>query len=252
MGQNEEPRSEARVIPNSLYLMYSKLGGWLKFFVVLYIIAIPSFALALLPTIVDSMVTIPRLYQIGESFLANALIFALLSSVITLALLIAFVVMVFQKNRCFFTPLIILVLMDIPINVLMAIMSYKYPEFFSIGSSIFRFALEILFLGYFIKSVRVRTYMGTDEYLTKGPFSRLILLLFKPPVPEEPYRVVSEELYQAVYAGANEVQPTFNQVPVAPFPLPPPPAGWYPAPELPGHVRWWDGQAWVIESTRPQ
>ena len=273
MGQYEETKSETRVIPNPLYEKYSKLGGWLLAFVVMFIIAIPLAVIALSLAVPGFISLIPQLRELGHDFLISTMIISLIGSAIMMILIISFIVMVFQKNRHFLTPLIILVILEIPLFILTIMLVLRYPGSGNIVRELLYFARDVLFLGYFIKSVRVRTYMGTDEYLTKGPFSRLILHWFKPPVPEEPYHIVSAE--------SSGIQPVSNQVPVtsvsptstadavatvsaveaapvpltdsaAPVPPPSPPAGWYPAPGSPGYMCWWDGQAWIQDSLRPQ
>ena len=63
---------------------------------------------------------------------------------------------------------------------------YAAVLFGLVGVNVFFFILR----SYLIRSVRVRTYMGTDEYITKCPFTRHVT----PPKPAVPDAYVGEQI----------------------------------------------------------
>ena len=278
MEQYQGANPNTRIVPNPRYEKFSKLRGWLLVFVVSFIFGIvggaANLAMMIMELSPDFFDAIPLLFSMGHGFLVIATIIIIIGIVIALGLMIGIVTMIFQKSRYFSTLLIIAVILEIPMIVLLVMLYYMYPEYDNPASLISGFIRDILILVYFVKSVRVRTYMGTDEYLTKGPFSRLLMRLFKLPVTVEPYNIeyigntgiqlvdthvpvaLSAPSTTAVPAtittSASPLTPETPIPPTSPIPPIPPPPGWYPVPGSPGHICWWDGQAWIPESKRPQ
>lgn len=55
-----------------------------------------------------------------------------------------------------------------------------------IPAAIFGILLSLLYLLYFFKSVRLRTYMGSDAYITQGPWKFASAPI--PAIPDPPVR----------------------------------------------------------------
>ena len=182
------------------------------------------FIISILFSIFDLAIAVPEFLNLnskfrfkGQGLLTLAFIISVIGSVVSLVITTVIVARIIQRNPRFFTLLFILLLVELVVAILCTML---FAGILNYTTFVFRLVRDLLIIGYFIKSVRVRTYMGTDEYLTKGLFSPLIKRLFTLPVAVESHCII--------------------------YP------GWFPAPDEPGYVCWWDGRVWVPESKRPQ
>ena len=266
MEQYRNNNPQAPLVPNPLYAQYSKLGGALLFFVVLWIIGVALSALSLLAQAPYFLETLSDAFAYGENLIGIEILCSLVFSVAYIVLLTCTIVMVFTKKRGFLTILCVLVFMALLLIIFEFIVAAVYPGILTaqdFAQGIVGTVRDILILVYFVRSVRVRTYMGSDEYLRSCPFTRWAT----PPRAIEPYMAG----YVSPYAFGANVQPVqtgspvnrpvqANPVPVQASPVQAsqpilttlPPAAWYPDPATPGYICWWDGQRWLLESRRPQ
>jgi len=166
---------------------YHKLGGWLMFIVIASIIGALYSAYGLIGSVND----LGELRELNQFFGIDApigaLTFALVLSVVSLVASVVFVIFLVQRNpNCVLiyhisvaTDLIAAVIVIISFgsffNSLGPIMpASEITEFYAtaIGAIVGAVIALIIWTVYFTKSVRMRTYMGSDEYLRKSPLTK--------------------------------------------------------------------------------
>jgi len=193
-------------VPNPKYAQYSKMGGFLL------VITVFS-CLGLFLTIVGFLVSLP--IQIMLIFNAQSIttetlvqiIYADCSSVFWIVLDSLFVFMLFNRNRHFlkvFCLRLFLHFMSLIAPIFMGTFSFE-RLLANLAPWIYIYIL-IGCLFYFVKSVRVRTYMGSDEYMTQFALTARM----KPPLPVPEYLIE----YGAVHTSPDASgYPTNNSWP---------------------------------------
>ena len=228
---------------NPQYIEYSKLGGALLAYVILQIIGavLGGFAILL------SLALFPILIASGQVPLALILLLSLALSGVAVALQVIMITMIYKKNYKFLTFFMVLFVLGIIAMIFSGIVSVANQSSSgssTLGSNIWSIIWNVAIIVYFIKSVRVRTYMGSDDYITKNPFTKSITP--PTPVPQYLYSPVSQSSGYPTYAAT----PTTQATPIAAQSANPP-AGWYPYPNSPGQICWWDGERWHEDTKRP-
>ena len=154
---------------------YHELGGWLKAIVVLGYIGCALYALSLAITTIGTLQIINQIGGIGLAFrYSRGLMIAFFTAIAFGAVAIWFLFKYFRKIQTkdpsflrYYHTLSI-------IGTIAASIYMMVTSGFWMG--LFDAALGILsmyaFTSYFCKSVRVRTYMGTDQYLRMSYFTR--------------------------------------------------------------------------------
>ena len=159
------------------YPQYKSLGGWLLFFVIVYILDV----LVLIGSGVTGFGTAALLgsylgSEVGLLFSINAFI-----SIAFGALYIVFIVFIFKRNPNFLklfqiagiASVAISIILTLAINALVGdYLAYiNYDVVSSMMPSIIGGVIGLLLMTmYYCKSVRVRTYMGSTEYQRKALF----------------------------------------------------------------------------------
>ncbi|MDR2589892.1 MAG: DUF2569 family protein [Oscillospiraceae bacterium] len=186
IGQNEFISTGSGIPPDH---KYRKLGGWLLFFVIINIIAIVVDAFGSIPDVLESIELFAMLGEVNlsaaglpENF-KNALTIALIGEVVgllTIVFSIIFVVQVFNRKSTFLrfaqlsalAGIFFLIVARLIPNTMVGIdymgEDYITPAISSLIGSIIGF---FIFPLYYCKSIRVRTYMGSDEYMHKAIFA---------------------------------------------------------------------------------
>lgn len=256
--QNAYP-SQGRV-RNPLFDHYNKLGGALLFFYVIYIIGICLSVIVMLAYTPNMLSVLPWLTNSGFGSVATILVVTSLAALVQLVLLIGVVITISTRNRHFLTLLVIATIIELLAVILGFVLragSSGMGSSSSVGQDLFGIVRDVLILVYFCKSVRVRTYMGSDEYLTRGFLTSWVT----PPLPVEPYLVAPVAPVSAPYTPqpaqtyASAATPATPVAPVAPAVVVVPDsgvaAGWYQDPIDPEYTCWWDGQQWLPNTRKP-
>ena len=191
---------------------YHALGGWLAVFAYAQPII---FGLLIIANLAGIFAMFPLLRWIS-GFMATRIVFAMIIYLICFAaiafLSIKFFLMVRSKDARFFryyeVALILSVGMYIVVHTILPGINalFFFRDILSSGVGI---AIWIL---YFSKSVRVRTYFGSDEYLRRSIFLKNV----PSPVPADMQPYVPPQPYQAPPSNTQQTQQTTYQPPVAP------------------------------------
>ncbi|MDR2615149.1 MAG: DUF2569 domain-containing protein [Oscillospiraceae bacterium] len=142
--------------------IYKRLGGWLAFFWIVNILS-TGIAIIALPGLLASSQFAEAMRSEYSAYLTAATIIA----VVSIALSVAFIVLLFKKHPSF--------ALIYEIGCLISVASSLSPllvgafDFSRILGSILGFAI---WEAYIRNSVRVRTYMGSGEYLLRTLFAR--------------------------------------------------------------------------------
>lgn len=191
---------------------YSSLGGWLLFFVILQFFSIASVITSLikaLPKFIPDLVFHPGTYEV---LIAIAYMF----SFFVIPLYITALVLILQRNPLFlrvfqWTAMIAFIGNLLQISALMSLLAYARFHHIAplmigqITTTFSGLAGLLLMTLYYCKSIRVRTYMGNDEYMNKAVFS------FKQP-PLQP----QAHYPHAPYAYHPQAQPQYHSYPSGP------------------------------------
>ena len=150
---------------------YQRIGGFLWLFLVSmvlgYILIIPLITMAF------------KAVEISGEVLP--IVFTITSTMVVVALETVYVVQLLCRKPAFFTMFHIAAILKCVQNPLQSLIMGQEPV--RIASRLIASILAlVLYYLYFTHSVRVRTYMGTDAYITQCPFSRRV----KPPQPAVP------------------------------------------------------------------
>jgi len=151
---------------NFLYEKYKKLGGWLLFFVVYFIIG-------LVMSIIATLISSPIMFIYGST--TGYAYIAILSTIVSCALSILLIVQLCTKKSTFLRIYQLSVIIGISLSLIQTLFG-SFGGFGGFGGSVLLsilFSLIPFFLMtlYFCKSIRVRVYMGNDEYMSKAIFA---------------------------------------------------------------------------------
>ena len=148
---------------------YHKLGGWLRFFVVVWAISVVNTVRTIIYQIMrlNNMVT-----NTGYDGSYALILFIILAGYGTEIFIgIKLIEMILRKKPLYLLFYEIVSVVSIVIYVLIALIFNNYVDggdvFINIVQSIISL---VIMLNYFAKSVRVRTYFGSDEYLRRSIF----------------------------------------------------------------------------------
>ena len=232
---------ELDALPTPLKEKYSKMGGWLLFFVVLIIIYIAICTVALILFFPLMLEIIPFLFKVDKIFLGVELLCVLIGMTAQVIILINIVVMIFKRRKKFLSVFIACIIVYLCALILDFHLATTYPELFptyNIIRDAIWFVANILVLVYFMMSIRVRTYMGNIK-LTSAPAVVLTAAQAAPLTPKA--------------TAETATAPTIESIALPmPEPVTPLSPGWYKNPASPENICWWDGQHWHLESRRPK
>jgi hypothetical protein len=217
------PQYGTPVAPN-----YQKMGGWLLFFMILCMVdaAVAIIGVGLLNGLV---VVIRNLISGFGSYYSSTytaiMVVTIITSLIALgaaALEIVFVVQVFKKKHGFLKLYQICKIVSIAavlIGIIAVCIAYKG---FHVGSSDISSLIGgiggiFLMTLYYCKSVRVRTYMGGDQYMKSALFS--FPSAGQPSTTgysfnQQPYQQPTPQYYQQPTAQPQPQQQVFQQQPI--------------------------------------
>jgi hypothetical protein len=181
--------------PNPLYAKYASLGGWMLLFFVLQALGV---AFGALGVVVLAVMTI-GLLPLGAPIVAVAAVLVLLlMGGVSVAFSGVIIWMLATKRPSFLTLLCISLVLDVVAIIASSAFSGFQPSAdFDLSSYLMGLARSTLWIVYFTKSVRVRTYMGSDDYITRCPFTSWMT----PPEPVEPYLTVFDGAWPPGQAG---------------------------------------------------
>ena len=256
-NQNQDHNPNTVTAPNPQYEKYSQMGGWLLFLVILAVIDI-LFKLWSLFTSYPALISLtPSIFELESPVLNLVTVYDLVGIPALTILSFLTIVMILRRHRSFLTFFSFCVIIGLLSLIMIFVAGSAYPESLTVNTAVLGFigfVISFLVLLYFATSVRVRTYMGNDEYITKSLFTRGV----KPPQPIEPFSTLYLEgsFASPVPSGGTASAPTPAQVnkpeqtDATPEPEASPPPGWYKDPASPENICWWDGQQWLLESRR--
>jgi len=165
---------------------YSKLGGWLSFFVIIMIIITAVYLLASIENLLRTPNRFEMLTEFAELYpesMGPAVWISFIAELGGLAsglFAILFLVQIFRRKPNFLRYFQIMVIVNfmyaIFAQLIPSIMvGYEWLMFGSAGAHIASLVygplMFFLWPLYYCKSVRVRTYMGSDEYMDKAIFA---------------------------------------------------------------------------------
>jgi len=164
---------------------YYVLGGWLLFFVITNILGVIGDVVVSITAIIDTFNTYDMIIGIREllpdnfEFALGITLFGELFGLMTILYTVSFLIQVIQRKSAFLK----FAQLSVIINIVYVIIANIIPKFiigseFVEGGIAMQFAILIgaiigilLMTLYYCKSIRVRTYMGSDEYMTKAVFA---------------------------------------------------------------------------------
>ena len=162
--------------PINLFHPYNKLGGWLGFFVVCWIINAVRAA-------ISGISDLSHLIDLADSFgydssFALGLSIILVGNGLILFTYIKIIEMVVRKKARFLLFYEVTNIVAIAFYVLLVLV---FNEYVDAGDIIFIIIMSVIslaiMLNYFSKSFRVRTYFGSDEYLRRSFFFKYSVTL---------------------------------------------------------------------------
>lgn len=152
---------------------YHTLGGWLLFFTICWGLS----ALSSVSTIFSSFSSLGTLFRYNQASLAFPTFILILMSLVAIATDVLMIVCIVKRAPKFLRYYQILSFVNIGMSVLVSIFyaaaarSYGGILLSSGIAGVFAGVLGLVLMTlYFCKSVRVRTYMGTTEYLDTALF----------------------------------------------------------------------------------
>jgi len=158
---------------------YQKIGGWLRFFQVMMIISLSLYGLLipinLLQVMIDSMTWAEFAKDTFTNLLSALMMFPTIQLLSRKPSFLMMYHVFFLINLVSFPLQLIFLHNYSDLDGLTQVFTWVFAIIFSVGGF-------IIYRLYYTRSVRVRTYMGTDEYITKCPFTRGVT----PPVPAVP------------------------------------------------------------------
>lgn len=159
---------------------YFSLGGWLLFFVICNIIGIVVNIQSVFVAISESLEVINMkvfYFPIEVKGIMSFGLFVQFIAIIVITLMICYIVQIFKKGALFLRYFQISVLLNLAYTIPATIFTIQLSEYFpeiDISTLVVAFiAIPItffLYTLYYCRSVRVQTYMGTDEYKMKAIF----------------------------------------------------------------------------------
>ena len=179
-------------VPNPLYAKYVQMGGALLFFVIWFWIGV---GLAVLSTGSILLAWFNQNSTFGtiiglvypNTFL---LVFTTITSIIYMIIKCVAYSRINSRKGMFITLLVACEVLNICSSVISTIVTIVLGYGFNSSTfmqNITPTVINCLIIMYFVLSVRVRTYLGSDEYITGDFFAKLLKL--RPPIPVEPYLV---------------------------------------------------------------
>lgn len=166
---------------------YQQLGGYLKFTVIGGTIVA---ALAIIGMIIEMVPVFRMMSYISKytnmTFQYILIILLMILSIVVYALIIKLMMMIKNKNQRFLWFYHKLVIAGTLVVLVLRWISNGFGT--AVVSLVLFFLLYFVYTLYFVKSVRVRTYMQSDEYLRIDPITRKV----KSPVPADiaPYEAI--------------------------------------------------------------
>lgn len=167
-----QPHSYAQ--PTVEHPEYQQLGGWLLFFTICWGIS----ALSELASLVPVFQSLGSITTFGfGSRLVLPMLLVLLTTLLSIAICVLMVVLIVKRNQMFLRLYQIASLAEMATGLLsavamgFAVSQYGVGDFgISIGGGMGSILGLVLMTMYFCKSVRVRTYMGSTDYLDMALF----------------------------------------------------------------------------------
>ena len=234
--QNYPPQPQGYAPPTGVYSQpnnYHQMGGWLLCFMILCIL---DAVIGFFSTIFSNglLVRFQGLFSYFGSISLDSqlrilfLIFGGLVTIVAVVLEIIFVVQVFKRDSRFLLFYQICKIVATASILITSVFSGSaFRSFENASNTIFTFFFSIagfaLMTLYYSKSVRVRTYMGNDEYLRKALFTKNMVS----PVPASGYTAPPPfyPTQQPPVQAAPAPQPSYTpSAPVYSPPSPPQPA----------------------------
>jgi len=162
---------------------YHTLGGWLLFFVIANMIGVVVDAVVSLSGIAETITLfgeIPMIRSLLPDNFESALYITLIGEVVgllTIVFTILFVLQVFQRKHTFlrfyqlamFAGMFYAIFVGVIPNVMLDYFDASFSR--NIGTLLGSIAGILLVTLYMCKSIRVRTYMGSDEYMYRAIFA---------------------------------------------------------------------------------
>jgi len=165
---------------------YRKLGGWLLLIVIGNIagVFISIYQIVNLGNMISIINSVGRL--LGLQGFSGLLTVAMVLTIISLVGVLFYIVSILRRSPNLIVIFHVVVTIDIlgALMILIALGSMGFSEAIdasSVGGLIGAVAGAIIWTLYFSRSVRVRTYMGSDEYLRRSPITRTV----QSPVPAD-------------------------------------------------------------------
>ena len=159
---------------------YQQLGGYLKFTVIggiiVSILAIVGVIVEMIP--VFKMMSYVSKYT-NAGFLYIVIILLMILSIVVYALIIRLMMMIKNKDQRFLWFYHKLVIAGTLVSIVLQWVSNGFGT--AVVHLVLFFLLYFVYTLYFVKSVRVRTYMQSDEYLRIDPLTRKV----QSPVPAD-------------------------------------------------------------------
>ena len=153
---------------------YHKLGGWLRFFVVVWVISVVSTVVSTVSRIseIAYISNINDRYDGGyDGSITLMLIIILAVNVFSLSTEVKQIEMVLRKKPRFLLFYEVVGIVRIAIGILLIIiLRVLFSEGGSFTDILIAVVSLVIMLCYFAKSERVRTYFGSDEYLRRSIF----------------------------------------------------------------------------------
>jgi len=192
MNQYQTTSPDYSMVPNPLYAKYVQMGGALLFFVIWFWLGLGLVVLSTVGILIawlsqNSMMKVIEGSLYPGTFL---LVFVTITSIIYMIIKFIAYSRINSRKGTFITLLIVCEALNICSNIIVAIVSIILGSGFSYNvprQTIISTVINCLIITYFVLSVRVRTYLGSDKYITDVFFAKLFKL--KPPIPVEPYLV---------------------------------------------------------------
>ena len=160
---------------------YKKMGGWLLFFMVINIISgVYNVIYSGIYTLATTAPYLEYISAFGGGGLSGIVIFSCIVALVVGVLALVFVYFVFKKNPIFLKFYQIVQIVSIVLSIVMLIglnaaigdmgMSISDTGINVAPSIIGGIVGLVLMTMYYCKSVRVRTYMGSDEHIKNALF----------------------------------------------------------------------------------
>ena len=229
MDQQQGGSPQLFYIPNQYYTKYSQMGGWLLVFMVFFFMGLIFTCYSYISGFFLLILAIMQISDDSWMIMLDQYASIIIALMYFIPKTIAYINIMKKKPR-FISLLIFSESIRIVSVIITLVLIFYFLEPVYNSIIIMIAAPPILFnitaIFYLTWSIRVRTYMGSDDYITKVLLMRLLRV--KAPKPEAPYKAVhnTNPIYQSLLAPCQQAPMPPNQ-PQAPMPLDqsqPPPA----------------------------